>query len=64
MTAPVGEVMTPITAGKYGSSCFRASSNKPSAVNRRLRSSSSAISAPRPAGSSVSTTIWYCERLG
>ncbi len=32
MTAPVGEVMTPITAGRYGSSCLRASSNSPSAV--------------------------------
>ena len=29
-----------------------------------LRSSRSAISAPRPAGSSVSTMIWYCERPG
>ena len=64
MTAPLGEVMTPITRGRYGRSCFRASSNNPSAASRRLRSSSSAISAPRPAGSSVSTMIWYCERPG
>ena len=36
ITAPVGEVMTPITAGRYGNSCLRASSNSPSAVKRRL----------------------------
>ena len=36
MTAPVGEVMTPITAGRCGRSCLRASSNSPSAVKPPL----------------------------
>ena len=63
-TAPLGEVTTPITAGKNGRSCLRASSNSPSAARSCLRCSSSAISAPSPAGSSVSTTSWYCERFG
>ena len=31
MTAPVGEVTTPITSGSQGSNCLRASSNRPSA---------------------------------
>ena len=57
MTAPVGEVMTPMTAGRNGMSCLRASSNKPSAASFFLRSSSSAISAPTPAGSRFSMTI-------
>ncbi len=61
ITAPVGEVTTPITLGKNGSSCLRSSSNRPSAVNFFLRSSRSFISAPIPAGSSVSMTIWYFE---
>ncbi len=64
MTAPVGDVTTPITSGRNGRSCLRASSNRPSAASFFLRSSSSAISAPTPAGSSVSTTIWYFERTG
>ena len=58
ITAPVGEVMTPITVGRYGRSCLRASSNRPSAASFFLRSSSSAISAPTPAGSRLSMTIW------
>jgi hypothetical protein len=29
MTAPVGEVTTPITSGSHGSNCLRASSNRP-----------------------------------
>ena len=42
-------------------SCLRASSNRPSAASFFLRSSSSFISAPMPAGSSVSMTIWYFD---
>ena len=64
ITAPVGEVTTPITSGSNGSSCLRASSNRPSAASLRLRSSSSAISAPTPAGSSASITIWYFDEPG
>ena len=48
MTAPVGEVTTPITSGSNGSSCLRAASNRPSAASFFLRSSISAISAPMP----------------
>ena len=61
ITAPVGDVTTPITSGKNGSSCLRASSNRPSAASFFLRSSRSFISAPTPAGSSVSMTIWYFD---
>ena len=57
ITAPLGDVTTPITVGRNGRSCFLASSNSPSAASFRLRSSRSAISAPMPAGSSVSTMI-------
>ena len=64
ITAPVGEVTTPITAGRNGSSCLRAASNRPSAASFFLRSSTSAISAPSPAGSSVSITIWYFDWPG
>jgi hypothetical protein len=64
MTAPVGEVTTPITSGSHGNSCLRASSNRPSAASFFLRSSISAISAPMPAGSSASITIWYFEEPG
>ena len=61
MTAPVGDVTTPITSGRNGSSCLRASSNRPSAASFFLRSSSSFISAPTPAGSRLSMTIWYLD---
>ena len=64
MTAPVGEVTTPITSGRNGRSCLRAASNSPSAASFFLRSSTSAMSAPMPAGSSVSTTIWYFDWPG
>ena len=52
----VGEVMTPITSGRNGIGCLRAGSNRPSAASFFLRSSTSAIRAPRPAGASVSIT--------
>ena len=64
MTAPVGEVTMPIVRGMRGSARFRSSANRPSAASAFLRASRSAISAPSPAGSSASTTIWYFERLG
>ena len=57
MTAPVGEVTTPITRGRNGSRRFFASSNSPSAASARRRLSSSAISAPSPASSIRLTTI-------
>ncbi len=64
MTAPVGEVTTPITFGIKGSGRLRVASNRPSAPSLRLRSSKSAINAPAPAGSSVSMTIWYFDEPG
>ena len=64
ITAPVGEVTTPITSGSHGNSCLRAASNRPSAASFFLRSSISAISAPMPAGSSDSITIWYFDEPG
>ena len=64
MTAPVGDVTMPTTRGRNGSGRLRSSSNKPSAANLRLRSSSSAISAPTPAGSICSMTIWYFDEPG
>ena len=64
ITAPVGEVTTPMTSGRNGSSCLRAASNRPSAASFFLRSSNSAISAPMPAGSRLSITIWYFDEPG
>ena len=58
ITAPVGEVMTPMTRGRYGSGFLRSSSNRPSAASFFFRSSKSAINAPTPAGSMLSITIW------
>jgi hypothetical protein len=58
ITAPVGEVTTPLTPGRKGSRRLRALSNSPSAVSLRRRSSRRAFRAPMPAGSSESTTIW------
>ncbi len=62
MTAPVGEVTTPITPGSSGSGRLRAASNRPSAASFFLRSSSIFRSAPRPASSMRSITSWYSER--
>src|SRR5439155_1045623 len=50
--------------GRNGKSCLRAGSNSPSAASLFLRSSINAMSAPTPAGSSVSTTIWYFDCPG
>ena len=57
ITAPVGEVMTPITLGKNGNGCLRSVSNRPSAASFFLRASSMAINAPTPAGSKRSMMI-------
>jgi hypothetical protein len=57
ITAPVGEVTTPMIRGRYGRGRLRAMSNRPSAASIFLRCSSNAISAPAPAGSSSSITI-------
>ncbi len=64
MTAPVGEVTTPTTAGMKGRSCLRAGSKSPSAARRLRRSSSCASSAPTPAGSRLSMISWYLEEPG
>ena len=64
MTAPVGDVTTPITSGRNGSLRLRPASNSPSAAIALRRFSSKARSAPSPASSIRSTTIWYLERPG
>jgi hypothetical protein len=64
ITAPVGDVTTPITPGRNGSGRLRSLANSPSASSRRRVFSSSASSAPSPAISIVSMTIWYFERPG
>ena len=64
ITAPVGDVTTPIVRGRNGSFCLRASSNSPSAAKRWRFFSSSASNAPSPAISIRSITIWYLERPG
>ncbi len=58
ITAPVGLVTTPITAGCAGIGRFRAGSNSPSPASFAFSRSSCARRAPTPAGSSVSITIW------
>ena len=58
MTAPVGEVTTPTILGRNGALRLRATSNSPSSASFLRRASSSAISAPIPASSSESITIW------
>jgi hypothetical protein len=64
ITAPVGEVTIPITGGMNGSGRLPDGSNRPSAASARRRWSSSAISAPAPATSMRSITIWYLDRPG
>ena len=64
ITAPVGEVITPITRGRKGSFFLRSGANSPSAARRRLRSSSILSSAPSPASSIDSMISWYWERVG
>ena len=64
ITAPEGEVTTPTTSGRYGSGRLAVASNSPSAASASLRFSSIAISAPTPAGASVSMTIWYFDCPG
>jgi len=43
---------------------LRSAANRPSAASFLRRSSSSAISAPAPAGSICSMTIWYFDERG
>ena len=64
MTAPVGLVTTPMTRGMNGSGRLRSAANSPSAISDALSLSSSAISAPAPASSIRSMTIWYFDRPG
>ena len=64
ITAPVGEVTTPITRGMNGSVTLRPASNSPSAASWPFSFSNSAISAPAPASSIRSMTIWYLDRPG
>ncbi len=64
MTAPVGLVTTPMTSGRNGIARLRSGVNRPSAASFLRRASSSAISAPAPAGSRCSITIWYFELPG
>ncbi len=64
ITAPDGDVTTPMTSGRYGSARLRSAANRPSAVNAWRRFSNIAISAPTPAGASDSMTIWYFDWPG
>ena len=57
MTAPVGDVTTPIVRGRKGSGFLRSGANNPSLASVALSFSSSAISAPSPASSIRSITI-------
>jgi len=50
ITAPEGEVTTPITSGRKGGAFFRSGANRPSAASFAFSFSSCAISAPTPAG--------------
>ena len=59
ITAPEGDVTTPITSGRNGSARLRSAANSPSAASAALRFSSIAISAPTPAGAISSMIIWY-----
>ena len=58
ITEPVGEVTTPIVHGNSGRRRLRSASNSPSAPSLCLVFSSSASSAPSPATSIRSITIW------
>ena len=58
ITAPVGLVMTPTTAGKVGMGVLRPGSNRPSPASFAFSRSSWASRAPAPAASMVSMTIW------
>ena len=64
ITAPVGDVTIPMTSGRNGIGFLRSGSNRPSAASFFLRSSRSFKSAPSPATSIVSITIWYFDRPG
>ena len=64
ITAPEGEVTTPITSGSFGSGRLRDWSNRPSAASIARRRSSCAIRAPTPAGRMSSITIWYLDWPG
>ena len=61
ITAPDGEVTTPITPGRNGSGRLREAANRPSDSSSALRFSSIAISAPTPAGRMSSTLSWYFD---
>ena len=58
MTARVGNVTTPNDPRQERGLRLRAVSNSPSSASFLRRASSKAISAPIPAGSIVSITIW------
>ena len=64
ITAPVGLVITPTTAGMDGSGCLRDASNRPSAASFCFSRSSWASRAPMPAGSMVSMISWYLDPIG
>ena len=57
MTAPVGDVTTPMVRGKDGSFFLRSGANSPSAARRAFSFSNKSIIAPSPATSRLSTTI-------
>ena len=64
MTAPVGELTTPIRRGSMGRGRLRAGSKSPSFSSFAFRSSNACCSEPLPIGSSTCTESWYWPRGG
>ena len=64
MTAPVGELTTPIRRGSIGSGRLRAGSKSPSFSSFALRSSNACWSEPLPSGSRTCAESWYSPRGG
>ena len=58
ITAPVGEVTTPILRGSSGSGRLRSGAKSPSLSSRSLSSSKACASDPFPRGSRSWTEIW------
>ena len=64
ITAPVGELTTPIRRGSIGSGLLRAGSKSPSCSSLAFSSSNACCSDPLPSGSSTCTESWYSPRGG
>ncbi len=64
MTAPVGEVTTPMRRGSIGSGRLRAGSKRPSFSSFAFRSSKACCNEPFPSGSRTWAESWYSPRGG